>query len=62
MYINFNVTRQYGIKVSNNLSVSKIQVNKSILCIIYVHGYGSDRAKGISICRPCTCVNVGCLL
>ena len=36
MYINFNVRRQYGIKVSNNLSVSKIQVNKSILCIIYV--------------------------
>ena len=34
MYINFIVRRQYGIKVSNNLSVSKIQVNKSILCII----------------------------
>ena len=36
MYINFNVRRQYYIKVSNNLSVSKIHVNKSILCIIYV--------------------------
>ena len=35
MYNNFNVKR-HMVKVSNNLSVSKIHVNKSILCIIYV--------------------------